>query len=187
MPHCFPPNSSSSFKIYITARRSRVWERHAQRLCFYWWQVCSHQSQPTAGDEGWARDSVYPQVRPACWASLGARWPQCQQAGPGLMKDVEPNWSCQHLLLLHFCGWRQSLAQWEDWPWGEACFWRPNTPYKRFNGQSASKEISPVASVSNIKQTVHSLSINMSVISLSASQPCCHFLFLFLFFSSVTV
>lgn len=52
-----------------------------------------------------------PQVRPACWASLGARWPHCQQAGPGLIKDVEPNWSCQHLLPLHLGGWRQSSAQ----------------------------------------------------------------------------
>ncbi|KAJ4939654.1 hypothetical protein JOQ06_029097 [Pogonophryne albipinna] len=57
-----------------------------------------------AGDGGWARDGVYPQVRPPRWASLGARWPHCQQAGPALIKDVEPNWSRQHLLPLNLGG-----------------------------------------------------------------------------------
>lgn len=64
-----------------------------------------------AGVVGWAQDCDYPQVRPTCCASLGARWPHGRQAGPGLIKDVEPNWSCQHLLPLHLGGWRQGSAQ----------------------------------------------------------------------------
>lgn len=81
-------------------------------VCFWcqgWNQ--QHQKQHTAGDQGRARDSNYPQVRPACWDSLGARWPHCQQAEPRLIKDVEPNWSYQHLLSLHLGGWRQSPAR----------------------------------------------------------------------------
>lgn len=78
--------------------------RKAGTMAFVFPGWLKSASPEADGDGGRARDSDYPQVRPACWASLGARWPRCQQAGPGLIKDVEPNWSSQHLLPLHLGG-----------------------------------------------------------------------------------
>lgn len=118
----------------------------------------------TAGDTGWARDSDYPQVRPACWASLGARWPHCQQAGPGLIKDVKSNWSYQHLLSLHLGGWRQSFAQYAHTgsDLEESHIFRDQTPHKKnVNGMKGHqrnpgvlKHILTIASVPQMDRTI---------------------------------
>lgn len=66
----------------------------AEGVLSWFFFVSPHKkSTETAGDRGRAWDSYYPQVRPAWRASLGARWPRRQQAEPGLIKDVKPNWS----------------------------------------------------------------------------------------------
>lgn len=139
----------------------------------------------TAGGLGWARDSIYPQVRSACRASLSARWPHCQQAGPGLMKDVEPNWSRQHLLPLHWGSWRQSSAQCAQTrsDLEERHVLSDQTLHKKkvngINGNQTnplgSKDISAMASVSDIKWAVHASSINIAVVLLSTSHQRCYF------------
>lgn len=172
-------------------------EKLTHQLCFVWFffrvgsvevtSKCSKQHTAGDGGWGWARDGVYPQVRPACRASRGARWPRCQQAGPGLIKDVEPNWSCQHLLPLHLGGWRRSSAQYAHRRSDLEERHGQTLHTKKVNGMngdqrnlSASKDISTMASVSDIKWTVHSLSINIAVVSLSVPH-CCR---LFVFFAS---
>lgn len=121
-------------------------------------------------------------------ASLGARWPHCQQARPGLIKDVEPNWSCQHLLPLHLGGWRRSSAQYAHRRSDLEERHDQTLHTKKVNGMngdqrnlSASKDVSTMASVSDIKWTVHSLSINTTVVSLSVPHHCCR---LFVSFAS---
>lgn len=47
-----------------------------------------------------------PQVRAACRGQPGRQVAlAASRPGPGLIKDVEPNWSCQHLLRLRAGGW----------------------------------------------------------------------------------
>lgn len=87
--------------------------------------------------EAEARKATTPQVRPACRASLSARWPRCQQAGLGLIKDVEPKWRFQHLLALRPGGWRQSAEG--EWPWGEAHLNSLNAPLQKNQNPSVKK------------------------------------------------
>lgn len=110
---CPPPKKNPSSLSFQNVNDISKREVPTVDFVCFWFQGWNqqHQKQHTAGDQGRARDSNYPQVRPACWDSLGARWPHCQQAEPRLIKDVEPNWSYQHLLSLHLGGWRQSPAR----------------------------------------------------------------------------
>lgn len=93
---------------------SHMWKMHT------WWLCLSGGTAKVniggtctqlGGGKSWAHNHVYMQVRATCWASLSARWLQCQQAGPGLIKDVGPNRSGQHLLGSHTGGWRRSSTQ----------------------------------------------------------------------------
>lgn len=84
--------------------------------------ITSSRSQ-LGGGGGWAHNHVYAQVRGAArWASLGARWLQCQQAGPGLIKDVGAQLELPTSARLAH-GWLKaklrSACAWE-WPWGES-------------------------------------------------------------------
>ena len=139
-PHPLPKKYLVEFSKYKL--QHMVWERHTWWLCL---SCGTDKVNITSGGEGRAHNHVVAQVSAACWASLGARWLPCQQAGPGLIKDVGPNWSCQHLLRSHAAGWRRSSAQRVHESDLEES---RNSPFEKHQSDQA-------ASVSDIKWTVH--------------------------------
>lgn len=109
-PHPPKKNSWQSFQN-INESTIRLKKRARLDSC-----ICRLKSTSPVGARSWRRQAEPGTASTHRWgrlagASLGARWPRCQQAGPGLIKDVEPNWSCQHLLRLHMGGWRRCSAQ----------------------------------------------------------------------------
>lgn len=107
---------------------AHMWERLTRWLCLPCGtakvNITSSRSQlgGGGGGGGWAHNHVYAQVRAARWASLGARWLQRQQAGPGLIKDVGAQLELPTSARLAHAWLKaklRSACAWE-WPWGES-------------------------------------------------------------------
>lgn len=177
MPHCFlppPPSSPHPPKKLLNESTIRLKKRTSMDSC-----ICRLKSTSPVGVRSWRRQAEPGTASTHRWgrlagASLGARWPRCQQAGPGLIKDVEPNWSCQHLLRLHMGGWRRCSAQHRmrvtlRRDWGA-------TYQKKKRGGGGQMETKEIGRLFNdgVKWTAHIPSINIAVGPLSTSHHCCH-------------
>lgn len=81
----------------VFQNRNETQEHQAQIKTMLSWRRGRARGRPAAAST--------PQVRAACRGQPGRQVAlAASRPGPGLIKDVEPNWSCQHLFRLRTAG-----------------------------------------------------------------------------------